>query len=218
MHLTVRPLQGWVGDRTPAAARKRHAFTRQQVKRDREGRSYKSYDREPMPWSDTLLILDRELTALAASSVVLQIDVPERDIRIDGQLRASARPADPAVRLLFDSRHGALSYQCDQFATWQDNGRAIALGLEALRKVERYGITTHGEQYKGWLQIEAGPAGVSPRDVLVAVIGGPYADLVPLTDRELLRRARAIAHPDRNGGHRGLWDDVERAAQALGLA
>lgn len=220
MMYTIRPLQGWVGERTPASARKHYPFTRQKVKQDRDGRSYKSHDREPLPWSDTLLILDRELNALAATTVVLQIDVTGRDIRLDGQLRANATPTDPAVRLLFDSRHGSLSYQCDRFATWQDNGRAIALGLEALRKVERYGITTHGEQYKGWLQIEAGPglvASPSPREVFIAVIGGPEADLLPLTDRELYRRARAAAHPDRHDGRRDLWDQVEAAARAFGL-
>jgi hypothetical protein len=30
------------------------------------------------------------------------------------------------------------------------NARAIALGLEALRKVDRYRITKRGEQYTGW--------------------------------------------------------------------
>jgi hypothetical protein len=34
--------------------------------------------------------------------------------------------------------------------TWQDNLRAVALGLEALRRVERYGIAQRGEQYAGW--------------------------------------------------------------------
>jgi hypothetical protein len=33
---------------------------------------------------------------------------------------------------------------------WQMNARAIALGLESLRKVDRYGIASRGEQYTGW--------------------------------------------------------------------
>jgi hypothetical protein len=39
---------------------------------------------------------------------------------------------------------------------WQHNVRAIALGLEALRKVDRYGITRRGEQYAGWKALPAG--------------------------------------------------------------
>lgn len=58
----------------------------------------------------------------------------------------------------FDSpwKLGAVSIPCDAFdgnrrsPAWQANVRAIALGLEALRRVERYGIAPRGEQYTGW--------------------------------------------------------------------
>lgn len=205
MRLTIRPLAGWTGERTPATERKRYQFMRAKSS---------GWGREAMPWTDTLQVLDRELAALRAESVVLQISVTERDIRLDGQLRADARPSDPAVRILFDSKHGQLTYQCDRFATWQDNARAIALGLEALRKVERYGITEHGEQYKGWLQLEAGSPGRSPVMVLADIAG---VSVTSATDDELWRKARAAAHPDRNDGRRDLWDQVEAAARALGL-
>lgn len=205
--LTIRPLTDWRGERTPAYERKAHNFSR----------PTNSYRRQDIPWSETLVLLDRELGFLNAEAIVLQVQVTERDIRLDGQLRADARPSDPAVRLLFDSKHGPLTYQCDRFASWQDNARAIALGLEALRKVERYGITEHGEQYKGWLAIE-GPPEVSPREVFAAVIGqGVDAADRGISDRDLWRRARAEAHPDRNGGRRELWDQVETAARQLGL-
>src|ERR1700675_3855774 len=85
--------------------------------------------------------------ALDAKKLVFQIDVRESEIRLDGLPSARARPNDPAVIVSFDSKHGPLRYFCDQFTDWQDNIRAIALGLEALRKVERYGITHRGEQY-----------------------------------------------------------------------
>ena len=174
-----------------------------------------------MPWSATRALLDKELAALDARNVVLQIAVAEKDLRLDGELRASARPEWPGVRLLFDSKHGPLTYQCDGFWTWQDNVRAIALGLEALRKVERYGITEHGEQYKGWLQIEAAASEsreATPREVLAAVIGnGVDARDVVWTDEMLFRAARAVAHPDRATGSRELWDAVERAGRELGL-
>lgn len=208
MYLTIRPLTEWRGDRTPAGRRKAHNFLP----------FPSALLAGDIPWSETLVLLDRELSFLNAETVVLQVQVTERDIRLDGQLRADARPSDPAVRLLFDSKHGPLTYQCDRFATWKDNARAIALGLEALRKVERYGITEHGEQYKGWLAIESGTPAVSPREVFAAVIGqGVDAADRSLSDRDLWRRARAEAHPDRNGGRRELWDQVETAARQLGL-
>ena len=215
MILTIRPVSGWTGPRTPPAARKRHNFTRQKDT---------GYGRVDIPWSETLLLLDRELVALRADAVVLQLDVTERDVRLDGQLRANANPSDPGVRLLFDSKHGPLTYQCDRFWTWQDNVRAIALGLEALRKVERYGITEHGEQYKGWLQLEAGtstglPTSRAQAAELLSRITGVHIDADESKQSATARwkAARAIAHPDRNNGSRDLWDQVEAAAQLLGL-
>jgi len=213
VRLTIRPLAGWTGDRTPASQRKRHAFTRQ---------TGNGWDRQDMPWTDTLQVLDRELSALRAEAVVLQISVTERDIRLDGQLRADARPSDPAVRILFDSKHGQLTYQCDRFTTWQDNARAIALGLEALRKVERYGITQHGEQYKGWLQLEAGTGAMTTQAQACELFSRLSGVLVtPGESKQSLmarwRESRKVAHPDVNGGDHALWDQVEEAARRLGL-
>lgn len=204
MEMRIRPLVDWRGEFTAEFDRRRHVFSRP--------KSSGQWGREDIPWSETLVLLDRELRELNADAIVLQISVTERDIRLDGQLRADARPSSPAVRLLFDSKHGPLTYQCDKFATWKDNVRAIALGLEALRKVARYGITEHGEQYKGWLQIEAAPA-ETPLDVLARIAG----ESTDLPGRTLYRRAAAAAHPDVNGGERDLWDQVERAGRSLGL-
>lgn len=132
-----------------------------------------SIDRTDSPFTanyrDTLELLDRELHQLGAHNVVLQVDATERDCRIDGQLRADAKVRHPGVILTFDTKtHGTLTYACDRFqrvsyrsnspASWQHNLRAIALGLEALRKVERYGIANRGQQYAGYRELGSGIA------------------------------------------------------------
>ena len=48
---------------------------------------------------------------------------------------------DPAKRLV---------YATDACEDWRHNVRSIALGLEALRAVDRYGISRRGEQYAGF--------------------------------------------------------------------
>jgi hypothetical protein len=58
----------------------------------------------------------------------------------------------------FESKHSPLKYATDVFDHWHANLRAIALGLEALRKVERYGITQRGEQYTGFRALGSGIA------------------------------------------------------------
>ena len=87
---------------------------------------------------------------------MLQVDISERYIRTDGLPYANARyGTNPGVIVSFDSRHGPLRYATDAFTEWQDNLRAIALSLEALRAVDRYGVTRRGEQYTGWRAIAA---------------------------------------------------------------
>lgn len=171
-------------------------------------------------WPSTLTLLRKEVAHLRkpGTPVVLQIAMREQDFRIDGMPRARAVPRHPGVILSIESRHGALSYPCDRFDRWQDNVRAIALGLEALRKVDRYGITKRGEQYTGWRAIEsaASPSFRSADEAervlrLVARIDDDRKATLPT----VIRAARANAHPDRNDGNRENYDLVDAAVQLL---
>lgn len=129
LDVTFRPIDRWPGEPTPK----------------REPSRFKA------GWGATLEQLQKELAHLGSESVVVMLSLTEDDIRLDGWPRANARPSHPGVVLAFDSReYGPLKYPCDNFTTWQDNLRAIALALEALRKVDRYGVTKRGEQYTGW--------------------------------------------------------------------
>lgn len=183
-------------------------------------------------WSGCVELLERELDMLNARDIVIEVDVPERGIRLDGQLRADAKATSPAVRLAFDSKHGPLTYATDRFVRpswrrnvmaddWQHNLYAIASSLEALRKVDRYGVTKRGEQYAGWKAIGSGaatemPAGLS-RDAAGELLYRVGECDVYQPPEVAHRRARARAHPDRNGGDRTTWDLVEQAAKVLGV-
>lgn len=105
------------------------------------------------PAAKTIKLLATELSALHAEQVVIELDYRDVDLRLDGYPRANTRPMSPAVGVSFKSEHGPLRYATCRFGTWQANLRAVALGLEALRKVERYGISQRGEQYVGYRQI-----------------------------------------------------------------
>lgn len=184
-------------------------------------------------WGATLELLEFELDQLAARDVVLEIDVTESDLRLDGTLRANARPSSSAVALAFESKHGPLIYRCDRFFTswahqgpeWQHNVRAIALTLESLRAVSRYGATELGQQYTGFKALPAGRAMPSSHMTseeacaLLSKLSG--VEITPgeseQSARARLRSARGAAHPDRHGGDQTLWDQVEQAAAVLGL-
>lgn len=161
--------------------------------------------------SDTLQLLDREIwhltdTRAQRSSGELLIAIPAGDLwRLDGRPRAHAVAEHPGVIFSLDSKHGPLSYPCDTFTTWQDNLRAVALALEALRKVDRYGVTKRGEQYRGFLAIEAtaAPSGFATADDALHFIGN-LAQAEPdrakaRTVRAVLRAAQRAAHPDAGG-------------------
>lgn len=178
-------------------------------------------------WSATVKQLDTELRHLGQgrrAPSVLQIAMREQDFRLrDGMPRANAVPEHPGVILNIESRHGELSYPCDTFTRWQDNLRAIAMGLESLRRVERYGITQTGQQYRGWQAIEAKPASTFTADTAEKFLRSLYreeGDGLDLTNSvpQVYRRVKALAHPDRNAGDQSQWDRVEAAATVLRAA
>lgn len=167
------------------------------------------------PWSrfsaslaDTLELLARELRFLGAKQIVLQAAFRERDIRLDGLPRATARPDHPGLILAFESKFGPLQYATDEYRDWEDNLRAIALSLEALRKVDRYGVSKRGEQYRGWRALTTG---TDPADQIATQ--EQAEDFLAEWDGDW-RRAAAETHPDR-GGDPDRFRQVMKARELL---
>lgn len=130
-----RPLI-WTGPRTPAHQRRsRYTFK--------------------AGWSTTLNKLSYEIDQLRGTEVVFEADFREQDLRQDGMPRANARqPEFPGVKISFNTPNlGRLEYATDAYEFWQHNVRAIALSLEALRAVDRYGTTSGRQQYTGFKAI-----------------------------------------------------------------
>lgn len=222
LDLTVRPLDGWPGpettERTPA--------------------------RFEAQLTSTVEILAAELDHLAAERIVLQLDVTERDLRLDGFPRADARIRAPGVILAFDSRHGPLRYACDRFVGrriwraasrggswtmpgWQANLRAVALTMENLRAVDRYGATKDGQQYRGFAQLPSGipqPATHLTTDEAAAFIAEHAGNVMVSADavrdsRHHLAVAYRFAakrlHPDRTGDDGALFQRLQAARDLL---
>jgi len=175
--------------------------------------------------SSTQELLGRELRMVSAKDPVIQIELSESQIRIDGLPRADARPPRPGVILAFTHPSvGGLRYPCERFRTWQDNVRAIALGLEALRKVERYGITSDHQQYRGWRAIESrtvvpasGDVDEAKAVIMLAANVGPnvwgsgFAATLPV----VLRAAQRKTHPDSPDGSDEAFHAVQEAIRTL---
>lgn len=197
MNYSTRPISTWPGTRTGGRTHSRFKAT------------YGA--------SEDLLM--RELQHLRAKDVVLEIDISPSDLRLDGTLRANAKPQGPRVCLYAATKHGPLMMPCDTYWDWRDNVRAIALSLEALRQVDRYGCSARGEQYRGWTAIPASTSMTTKVEaawrLLADILGG---DPPSPRDRAALDRcyrdAAKVAHPDA-GGTEERMAAVNRARETI---
>lgn len=172
--------------------------------------------------SSTIALLKKEMRQLEPEQryyprSLLQIAMREEDFRIDGMPRAHSKPDHPGIILsITPVEKPPMSFPCDRFTRWQDNLRGVALGMEALRKLDRYGIVRGDQQYRGWQAIEAAPT-VDARaaaEAFLRAFAGAATD-VPLV--RVVRSARRLAHPDANYGAQGTWDRVQAAAKLLNV-
>jgi hypothetical protein len=195
---TFRPIDTWPGEPT-------------------RGRTHSPFSAK---LSQTLELLGRELRAVDARRVILQVALRDEDTRLDGFPKANRNATHPGVILAFESSHGPLKFAVDRFWNWEDNLRAIALGMEALRKVDRCGITRRGEQYTGWKALPSGA-----HDATYGMQSRADAERYLLTefgdgadgpvDDALVKHALREAHPD-TGGNAETFQRVMRAKELLG--
>lgn len=196
---TFRPINNWLGNLTSNPERSRFKTN----------------------YSVTLKLLEKELTMLEVQKAVIQLDLPESKIRLDGLPRVGADPNNQGIILSFESKYGPLRYATDTFDRWKDNLRAIALGLEALRKVDRYGITKHGEQYTGWKQLPEPTTGFADIHGAAAFIEehSDFIDNNIIRDLDIRKRAYRQAslklHPDKEHGEHDLFCKLQEAKRVL---
>lgn len=194
-----------------------------------------SYRREEIGWSTTKPELLRELDALGVDEAVIQLAVKDRDIRLDGQIRADAKMSHPGVIVSFlHPDQGPVTFACDRWTSWQANIRGVTKGLEALRLLDRYGITTSGEQYKGWKELPTGTAmgdgaeeppltRLDAARILAGAVSGAHdlaANTVLVLDDDDFRRyayraAVKLAHPDAGAPESEGFLRIQKAKETL---
>lgn len=175
--------------------------------------------------SSALDAVDDELRRLGCKPrAYIEADVDEKHIRLDGELRSSATTRSPGcIIYATHPKLGDLRWACDSFSKLQFNIRAIAATIEALRSVDRYGCVRDQQQFTGFKALPNETAPGLARDAALEVLRKYSLLFVPVdatdeTLRKAFLSARARAHPDRNSGYQGAWDEVLAAGKVLGVA
>jgi hypothetical protein len=186
-----KPINAWPSKPTPGEQRKRSPF--------KSG------------WQKTLDLLEAELNHLDAGSIAIEGFFSLGDIRNDGWPKSGARPTQPGVIVSFDTKQGRMVMPCDTYTHWEANVRAIALTLECLRAVKRYGATSERqEQYTGWLKLKPASLHDEAAERAKELIKFALFECTPvelLASRELFERVAADAlrktHSDTGNGNVG---------------
>lgn len=184
--------------------------------------------------TSTIRLLEKELRIVGAESPVVQLAIREDQWTRDGRPYAKAQAAHPGVIVSFVKairrptgvQRIPLSFPCDRFTTWETNLRAVAIALEDLRRIDRYGVTQNAEQYTGFKSLP--PPGPTHDQILtvedaarflaVGVSGCLPDHLLAHPDnvRRAYREKAAVLHPDANGGiQRPEWGMLQAAKTLL---
>jgi hypothetical protein len=149
-----------------------------------------------------------ELHRLHASFVTITTMLPTRH---DGLPYSDGRSEDPGVAVWFTHHGRERCLACDAWTTHGENLRAIALSIEAMRGLERWGVAEVVERtFAGFAALPAAGGGEeAPQEPPPKklpwrdVIGGHWPDLPPedlLAIAKRRHRARITQHhPDRGG-------------------
>lgn len=134
--------------------------------------------------------LEGEVERLGGRNAVLSTNV---SLTLSGRPRSDETPTDPGAALYFTFKGRATVLACDKWDRVADNIAAIAAHIDALRRVDRYGVGTIEQALSGYKALPADTA-ANWRMVLfgVATTSGIGVD-----DVQAAYRAKAkLVHPD----------------------
>lgn len=156
-------------------------------------------------WGQTIRDLGAEIEKIKGTAVLIGIVADDSQFLLDGSVKPGFKVQHPGAEVSFDTPdRGRLVFHTDAFKTLQANLRAISNGLEALRAVDRYGITSGNEQYAGFAQLSPG----GPDPLRGKRLVDEYGSLP-----EALKRS----HPD-HGGSAAAFADVQAYRKSIGAA
>lgn len=183
--------------RTPGSQRLRGGFSKsvkdvvtardnatgQQVQRTRRRTLY-------LNSGDAARRLEDQLERMGATDLVLSTN---QQLRLDGMPRSNqGEPYDPGAAVYFKLKGKPRVLACDRYRRVADNVAALAAHVDALRRIDRYGVGTLEQAFAGYTALPA--TGVDWWIVLEVPINASR-EHIEAAYREKIR----TAHPDVGG-------------------
>jgi hypothetical protein len=151
-----------------------------------------------------------ELDKLGAENVIISSNL---QVRLDGLPYAGQRqPEDPGIAVYFELNGNQQCIPCDKWTTVEQNLRAIAKTIEALRGIERWGAKEMvNAAFRGF---KALPSGTEDKPWYVILGVSPNATKGEIV--EAYRLKAKIYHPD-SGGTVAAFNRIREAyAEGMG--
>lgn len=144
--------------------------------------------------------LRQEIDRLGGESLVLSTNMK---LRLDGLPYSNqSQPADKGCAVYFNYKKRAMCFACDRWDRIQCNIYAIAMTIEALRGIERWGSGDMVQQaFTGFVAL---PAPKNPYDVL-GVRPGATKEEIDAAFRQKMK----VAHPDTGGDSNSVYELTE---------
>lgn len=184
----------------------------------RTERSKRKHPKFRTDWGKALRGIHAELSRMKATDIVVSTNQP---IRKDGMPYAAGRIIeDPGVAVYFKRKGKAVVISCDRWIRLEDNMHAVALTVEAMRGLERWGASDMLDRvFQGFTALPP-PAGWVPEKPWWEILG--VESDWPLPAIEAIYKTKAkLEHPDRGGDPKRMNElnrAVEEARGAKGAA
>jgi hypothetical protein len=113
------------------------------------------------------------------------------------------RPAESGVVAYFQLDQASIAVPCDRWKLVEHNIRAIALTIEAMRGMERWGAKHMiSAMFSGFKALPEKGSGVDPYEIMGLKRGQEYTEK-QITDA--FREQSKVCHPDKPGGSNEKW-------------
>lgn len=151
--------------------------------------------------------LSGEVARLGARDEILSTNM---QTRLDGlPYSGQSEPTDPGVAVYFTLKGQARCLACDAWTRTADNIAAIAQHIDALRRIDRYGVGTLDQAFAGYApRLQAAP---SEWNIVLGVSRSASRAGI----EEAFTRLAKTAHPDSGGSHDAMARLTEAKTAAL---